>query len=88
METYEIRLQKLLNTPISKQILDKLNEKELLKLTFKLNDVERYLRVNKELFQEDIDECIETIKSILDNGKSRLPIKKYHGTGQYNQLNK
>jgi hypothetical protein len=71
---YKEKLEKILNTPlVSKQILDKLNDKELLKLTFKMNDCERYQRINKpDLFQEEIDECIETIKSILDNGKSRI----------------
>ena len=87
MENTKDKLEKILNTLVSKQILDKLNEKELLKLTFKMNDCERYQRINKpDLFQEEIDECIETIKSILDNGKSRLHKKTYNGTGQYNKI--
>ena len=87
--TIKMRLEKILNTVVSQDIINKLNEKESTKLTFNIMGCESLLRINKpDLYQEDIDENIKTIKSILDNGKSRLPIKKYHGTGQYNQLNK
>ena len=67
------RIEKILGTIVSQKILDNLNSKELAKISFEINNCERYIKINKQdLFKEDIDECVEIIKSILNNGKSRI----------------
>lgn len=87
--TIKERLEKILGTIVSQDIINHLNEKEGEKLFYAIKDCELSMSMNKpDVYQEDIDECLEIIKSILNNGKSRLPKKRFNGTGQYNQLKK
>lgn len=71
--TIKERLEKILKTIVSQDIINHLNEKEGEKLFYAIKDCELSMSMNKpEIYQEDIDECISIIKSILDNGKSRI----------------
>lgn len=71
--TIKERLEKILGTIVSQDIINHLNQKEGEKLFYTIKDCELSTLMNKpDIYGDDIDECIETIKSILDNGKSRI----------------
>lgn len=91
MERYNIMANKLyqvLETPVSTLLLSKLNDKEMALLEVRLRSLKYYTGILDEDDVREYKEIIETIKSILNNGKARLPKKTYHGTGQYNKLTK
>ncbi len=76
-------LEKILQTPVSEKIIYKLNEKERELLHFKIRNAKYFLSPTEEREEPEFIEEVEIIKSILNNGKKRLPIKQHYGTGQY-----
>lgn len=86
MERYNIMANKLyqvLETPVSTLLLSKLNDKEMALLEVKLRSLKYYTGILDEDEVKEYNEIIETIKSILNNGKARLPHKSFNGTGEY-----
>ena len=81
------RLYQVLETPVSIIILKNLNDKQLALLDLKIINATKYHKMG-ELFEEDLAETKEGIKSILNFGKSKLPVKRFNGTGNYLSLKK
>lgn len=68
-------LEDIVGTPVSIKLIEKLTPRErasLVSLIYKWTRGE---------------EVLEIVKSILNSGKSKMPVRQYHGTAQYNKLN-
>jgi len=80
------RLSPILNTPVSSKILEKLNDKEMMLIEMKLRNLKYFTGELDKEDEEEYNDNISVIKSVLNNGKSRINKKTYYGTGQYNKL--
>lgn len=74
------QLYEVLGTPVSTKILDVLSEKQIGLLGYQYSLARHAMKMKKDFgggFDLDIKEAIDTIKSILDFGKKKLPQKAY-----------
>lgn len=75
------QLYEVLGTPVSTRILDVLSEKQLHLLAYRYSLVKHAMRMEEQTgedwWEEEKQESIATIKSILDFGKKKLPKKAY-----------
>ena len=82
------KLYEVLGTPVSVKILEKLNPSELRNLDYRHHEYQHYNKLNtakasEGMFQEEENEQVSIIKSILDNGKARLRPRTYQSKTEF-----
>ena len=75
------KLGGVLDTIVSPQLLTHLSEKQIVYLDYISGLVDKYRELTKEtdkdLWSEDIDECLDSINNILNQAKSKIKPKQY-----------